>query len=63
MSVVLMLQVIYVSNNVYIQIKKKNLKKKKFMKYYQMVPSLRWRIFDHVMPLDNHGQVQMLDTF
>ena len=58
-----MLQVIYVSNNVYIQIKKKNLKKKKFMKYYQMVPSLRWRIFDHVMPLDNHGQVQMLDTF
>ena len=58
-----MLQVIYVSNNVYIQIKKKNLKKKKFMKYYQMVPSLRWRIFDHVMPLDNHGQVQILDIF
>ena len=56
----LMLQVIYVNNNVYIQIKKK---KKKFMKYYQMVPSLRWRIFDHVMPLDNHGQVQILDTF
>ena len=55
-----MLQVIYVSNNVYIQIKKK---KKKLMKYYQMVPSLRWRIFDHVMPLDNHGQVQILDTF
>lgn len=44
----LMLQVIYVNNNVYIQIKKK--KKKKFMKYYQMVPSLRWRIFDYVMP-------------
>ena len=44
----LMLQVMYVSNNVYIQIKKK--KKKKLMKYYQMVPSLRWRIFDHVMP-------------
>ena len=42
----LMLQVIYVSNNVYIQIKKK----KKLMKYYRMVPSLRWRIFDHVMP-------------
>ena len=41
----LMLQVIYVNNNVYIQIKKK-----KFMKYYQMVPSLRWRIFDYVMP-------------
>ena len=60
MSVVLMLQVIYVSNNVYIQIKKK---KKKLMKYYQMVASLRWRIFDHVMPLDNHGQVQILDTF
>ena len=59
----LMLQVIYVNNNVYIQIKKKNFKKKKFMKYYQMVPSLRWRIFDHVMPLDNHGQVQILDTF
>ena len=59
----LMLQVIYVNNNVYIQIKKKKLKKKKFMKYYQMVPSLRWRIFDHVMPLDNHGQVQILDTF
>ena len=56
----LMLQVIYVNNNVYIQIKKK---KKKLMKYYQMVPSLRWRIFDHVMPLDNHGQVQILDTF
>ena len=34
-----MLQVIYVNNNVYIQIKKK--KKKKLMKYYQMVPSLR----------------------
>ena len=33
------------------------------MKYYQMVPSLRWRIFDYVMPLDNHGQVQILDTF
>ena len=31
MSVMLMLQVIYVNNNVYIQIKKK---KKKFMKYY-----------------------------
>ena len=61
MSVMLMLQVIYVNNNVYIQIKKK--KKKKLMKYYQMVPSLRWRIFDHVMPLDNHGQVQILDTF
>ena len=43
----LMLQVIYVNNNVYIQIKKK---KKKLMKYYQMVPSLRWRKFDHVMP-------------
>ena len=60
----LMLQVIYmiyINNNVYIQIKKK--KKKKLMKYYQMVPSLRWRIFDHVMPLDNHGQVQILDTF
>ena len=60
MSVMLMLQVIYVNNNVYIQIIKK---KKKLLKYYRMVPSLRWRIFDHVMPLDNHGQVQILDTF
>ena len=57
----LMLQVIYLSNNVNIQIKFK--KKKNLMKYYQMVPSLRWRIFDHVMPLDNHGQLQILDTF
>ena len=40
-----MLQVIYVSNNVYIQIKKK----KKLMKYYRMVPSLRWRILILIM--------------